>query len=171
MTICRQTVWRWLKHYSIHSSCSPLPRSSCPTKLTCEVLELIDSAMQGDDETTSQELVVKLQGLDFYMSKCTVLTGCTQLGGITMDPLIASLYVTSIGKNVWNGHWHTGMITFMMSFGLMKQPCSWKVIAVFVVARRDRNLSTNLDQSIPRKFTFGLESVGEGPLRFASLLV
>ena len=36
--------------------------------------------MQSDDETTAQELVVKLQGLGFSMSKHTVVTGCGQLG-------------------------------------------------------------------------------------------
>ena len=35
--------------------------------------------LQSDDETTAQELVVKLQGLGFSMCKCTVLKGCSQL--------------------------------------------------------------------------------------------
>ena len=36
--------------------------------------------MQCDDETTAQELVVKLHDLGFLMSKRTVLTGCKILG-------------------------------------------------------------------------------------------
>ena len=80
-TISRQTIWRWLKHYRTHNgSTSPLPRSGRPAKLTPEVLQLIESAMQDDDETTAQELVAKLQDLDFPVSKRTVLTGHTSLG-------------------------------------------------------------------------------------------
>ena len=80
-TVSRQTIWRWLKHYRTHDgSTSPLPRGGRPTKLTPEVLQLIDSAMQGDDETTAQELVVKLHDLGFLMSKRTVLAGRKILG-------------------------------------------------------------------------------------------
>ena len=80
-TVSRQTIWRWLKHYRTHDgSTSPLPRGGRPTKLTPEVLQLIDSAMQGDDETTAQELVVKLHDLGFLMSKRTVLAGHKRLG-------------------------------------------------------------------------------------------
>lgn len=159
MTICWKTVWRWLKHYSIHGSCSPLPQSGCPTRLTHEVLESEDSAMQSDDETTAQELVVKLQGLGFSMSKHTVVTGCGQLGwnhcGSAYWQLIHD--VNKQKRLEWvlayrNNHFHDVI-------WLTKQLCSWRVITAFVVAR-----DGNLDQSIIQKFTFGLESVGEGHL-------
>ena len=48
--------------------------------MTPEVLQLIDSAMQDDGETTAQELVVKLHDLGFLMSKRTVLAGRKRLG-------------------------------------------------------------------------------------------
>ena len=78
--ICRQTVWRLLKHYRTHGSTSPLPKSGRPTKLTREVLDVIESTMQADDETTARQLVVKLQGLGISMSKRTVLKGRRSLG-------------------------------------------------------------------------------------------
>ena len=74
--ICRQTVWRLLKHYCTHGSTSPLPKSGRPTKLTHGVLNIIESTMQADDETTAWELVEKLQGLGISISRHTVLKGC-----------------------------------------------------------------------------------------------
>ena len=78
-TICRQTVWRLMRHCRTHGSFSPLPRSGRPTKLTTEVMDVIDSTMQDDDETTARELVLKLQGLSISMSKRTVLKGRKRL--------------------------------------------------------------------------------------------
>ena len=77
--ICRQIVWCLLKHYHTHGSTSPLPKSGRPTKLTCGVLNIIESTMQADDETTARELEVKLQGLGISMSRCTILKGCRSL--------------------------------------------------------------------------------------------
>ena len=78
--VCRQTIWRWLKHYIANGSWSPLPRSGRPTKLIREALDFIESTMQSDDETTAQELVVKLRGLGCSLSKRTVLKGRKELG-------------------------------------------------------------------------------------------
>lgn len=44
--ISRQTIWRLLKHYRTHDTVSPLPRSVRPTKLTQEVMDVIESTMQ-----------------------------------------------------------------------------------------------------------------------------
>ena len=74
--------------------------------MTPEVLQLIDSAMQGDDETTAQELVVKLHDLGFLMSKRTVLAGHKRLESTLRDLPTASLYEMSISKNVCSGHLH-----------------------------------------------------------------
>ena len=43
--ICRQTVWHLMRHYCTHGSFSPLPRSGRPTRLTTEVMDVIDLTM------------------------------------------------------------------------------------------------------------------------------
>ena len=78
--ICQQTIWRLWRHYHTHGSTSPLPRSGRPTKLTQRVLEVIESTMQNDDETTAPATVVQLQGLGISLSKNTVLKGHRFLG-------------------------------------------------------------------------------------------
>ena len=107
-TVNRQTIWRWLKHYHTHDgSTSPLPRGGRPTKLTPEVLQLIDSTMQGDDETTAQELVVKLHDLGFLTSKHTVLTGRKILGWTHRGSVYCQLIRDINKQNICSGHLHT----------------------------------------------------------------
>ena len=59
---CHQTMWRLERHIKVHGSALPLPKSGGPTKLTDTALEKIDDAMLQDDEATTKELVVALQG-------------------------------------------------------------------------------------------------------------
>ena len=79
MTAARKRICRLMRHYCTRGSFSPLPRSGQLTKLTTEVMDVIDSTMQDDDETTAQELVLKLHGLGNSMSKRTVLKGRKRL--------------------------------------------------------------------------------------------
>ena len=50
------------------------------TKLTCGVMNVIESIMQADDETTALELVENLQGLGISMSRHSVLKGHWSMG-------------------------------------------------------------------------------------------
>ena len=78
--VCRQTIWRLLKHYHTHNTVLPLPRSGRPTKLTREVLDFIDRAMDTDDVTTAREIQIKLREMRTILSKRTVLKGRKRLG-------------------------------------------------------------------------------------------
>ncbi len=51
---CRQTIWRLRRHSEKHGHIKPLPTSGRPTKLTSQVLEVIESTMKDDDETTAK---------------------------------------------------------------------------------------------------------------------
>ena len=42
---CRQIVWRFKQHLDEHIE--PLPKSGCPTKLTCPVLQSIETRCKG----------------------------------------------------------------------------------------------------------------------------
>ena len=83
-TVCRQTIWRLLKHYHTHHTILPLPRSGRPTKLTREVLEVIDRTMEIDDET-AKEIQIKLQGMGKVLSKRTILTGRKHLARLDIS--------------------------------------------------------------------------------------
>ena len=47
---CRQTVWRLKRHIDTYGNINPLQKSGRRTKLTQEILQAIDSAMEKDDE-------------------------------------------------------------------------------------------------------------------------
>lgn len=80
---CRQTVWRIRRHIRINGTIDPLPKSGRPTKLTGDVLKIIDDAMEADDETTGKELVIKIQNAGKTASRTTVLKGRRALGWTT----------------------------------------------------------------------------------------
>jgi len=83
VSTCRQTVWRIRRHIRISGTAQPLPKSGRPTKLTAEVLQMIDDAMERDDETTGTELVVTLKNAGITASRTTILKGRHQLGWTT----------------------------------------------------------------------------------------
>ena len=80
---CRQTVWRLKRHIRVHNSIDPLPKSGRPTKLTSDVLKIIDDAMEKDDETTAKQLVAELRDAGITASRTTVLKGRRTLGWTT----------------------------------------------------------------------------------------
>ena len=80
VAVSRQTIWRLRKHVQVHGSTSPLPKSGRPTKLTRQVLEMNEAAMQEDDETTAKELKVKLDRAGTPLSLRTILKGRKHLG-------------------------------------------------------------------------------------------
>ena len=78
---CQQTVWRFLSHYRKHGLVQALRRSGRPTKLTEAVQDVIEEAMQADNETTVEELVVILRTkCNISVSPCTTLKGRKLLG-------------------------------------------------------------------------------------------
>ena len=87
--VCRQTVWRFQRHYHHHHCIAPLRRSGRPTKLTECVLQAIESAMQNDDETTAAELGLCL----FLCLHAPSLKGEEHLGGHIVGLPIVNLFV------------------------------------------------------------------------------
>lgn len=83
VSTCRQTVWRIRRHIHISGTAHPLPKSGRPTKLTAEVLQMIDDAMERDDEATATELVVTLKNAGITASRITILKGRRRLGWTT----------------------------------------------------------------------------------------
>ena len=79
-TISRQTIWRLARHFQTHGEISPLPKSGRPTKLTREILDMIETSMQDDDETTAKEIKKALENLGKSISLTTILKGRKMLG-------------------------------------------------------------------------------------------
>lgn len=80
---CRQTVWRFWCHYRKYGFLAPRPRSGRHTKLTNDVLDVIERTMQHDDEATLKEIAVILASRGYKMSLRTVLKGRRSLGWTT----------------------------------------------------------------------------------------
>lgn len=57
----RQTVWRFWRKYRETGTIFPVAKRGRPRKLTAEVMELIEAAMQENDETTATEIQTRLQ--------------------------------------------------------------------------------------------------------------
>lgn len=77
--ISRQTVWRFKRHFQNHQTIAALSRSGRPSKLR-QVLGVIESCMQKNDETTGKQLFIILcqNGLDVSVS--TILRTRRYLG-------------------------------------------------------------------------------------------
>lgn len=77
--ICRQTVWRFKKHFSQHKTISALPRSGRLSK-SQKIFQIIETCMRKDDETTAQQLrnILSQKGID--VSLTTILRARKQLG-------------------------------------------------------------------------------------------
>ena len=58
--VCRQTIWRLLRHYRQHKCISPLPKSGRPKIVSPRKLTVIEESMQSNDETTGKELTEKV---------------------------------------------------------------------------------------------------------------
>ena len=77
---CRQTVWRFWVHYKTYRSIEPLPRPGRSTKLTETVQNIIEVAINENDETTAKELASILVQQGYQLSRRTILRGRKSLG-------------------------------------------------------------------------------------------
>ena len=76
----RQGVAKFLKRYRSRGSIARKPGSCRPTKITQEVLSIVEEAMTLDDETTAVQLHYILRERGIEISLRTVLRSRTQLG-------------------------------------------------------------------------------------------
>ena len=56
IVVSRQSIYRLIRKFCNHGTVLDLPRRSCPSKLTPEMLDIIESALQENDELTAQQL-------------------------------------------------------------------------------------------------------------------
>jgi transposase len=78
--IPKKTDWSVVRKYKEHGMLSRLPGSGRQPKVTEEVLALVESKMQSDDETTAVNLVAHLKDNGFSLSKTSVVRARRLLG-------------------------------------------------------------------------------------------
>ena len=134
-----------------------LQNSGRPTKLTDEVLRVIETAMQ-DDETTAREISVRLQQLYIsHMSLHTILKGRKLLGWTFRG---SAYYQLICAQNKEKRlEWVESYLhdSFEDVVWTDKTTVQLETHHHFCCRKNGRSLVTSLDQNTPSKFMFGLE--------------
>ena len=82
IVVSKQGIRRFLKRYNDRGTINRKPGSGCTMKLSPMVQQIIENAMQEDDETTATQLQVKLANHGIYISLATILRNRRLLGWI-----------------------------------------------------------------------------------------
>lgn len=80
--ISRQGIRRFLKRFEERKTISRKSGSGCLPKLSSEVLQIIDTAMREDDETTATQLQARLATHGVYVSLSTIVRSRCQIGWV-----------------------------------------------------------------------------------------
>ena len=80
--VSRQSIQIFLKRFKERGTIARKPGSGLTLKLSPTILQLIESAMREDDETTATQLQAKLAAHGCYVSLTTILRNRRQLGWI-----------------------------------------------------------------------------------------
>ena len=80
--VSRQSIRIFFKRFKECSTIAIKPGSGLTLKLSPTILQLIESAMREDDETTATQLQTKLAAHGCYVSLTTILHNRRQLGWI-----------------------------------------------------------------------------------------
>ena len=80
LIVTASSVCRLLKKYQETGTIARRPGSGRPTKLTPEVLQIVESQMQRDDETTAVQLQKILVDSGHPLCLQTILNSCEKLG-------------------------------------------------------------------------------------------
>ena len=77
---CRQTIARFILRFLARGTIARKEGSGRPTVITDRVLELVERAMQADDETTATQLHVLLTSCEIRISLSTIICSRSMLG-------------------------------------------------------------------------------------------
>ena len=82
ISISRHSVCLFLKQYKDHGTKARKRGSGCPLKLSPAIQQIIESAMQEDDETTATQLQARLATHRIYVSLATIRRSRHQFGWV-----------------------------------------------------------------------------------------
>ena len=80
--VSRQSIRLFLKRFTERGTIARKPGSGLTLKLSPMILQIIESTMQEDDETTATQLQAKLAARGCYVSLTTILRNRRQLGWV-----------------------------------------------------------------------------------------
>lgn len=80
IAVSRISIWKFLRQYTVSQCLSRKEGSGRPTKLTPEVMRIVEGKMSEDDDTTAYQLHKILKDQGFIISITTVLRCCDSLG-------------------------------------------------------------------------------------------
>jgi len=80
--VSKQSICLFLKRYSEHGTIGRKPGSSTTLKLSSAILQIIEQAMQNDDEKTATQLQVRLAAYNVHVLLSTILCKRHQLGWV-----------------------------------------------------------------------------------------
>ena len=96
INISRVGVWKFVKRYQRDGTIHRRPGSGQPSKITAEVLRIVDAKMEHDDETTAVQLQKLLAEKGHQLSLHTILRSRAKLGwtfrGSAYCQLIRDIY-------------------------------------------------------------------------------
>lgn len=78
--VSRVGVWKFVKRYQLNGTIHRRPGSGRPSKITADVLRIVDAKMAEDDETTAVQLQKLLAEKGHQLSLHTILRSRTRLG-------------------------------------------------------------------------------------------
>ena len=80
ITVSKRSLCLLIKKYRLHETILDLPRPVPPTKLSLEHLQMIDSKLEEDDETSAAELQRILHDTGIRVSASTIQRAKMKLG-------------------------------------------------------------------------------------------
>ena len=80
INVSRVGVWKFIKRYKLHGSIQRKPGSGRPSKITADMLRIVDRKMEEDDETTAVQLQKLLAETGHQLSLHTILHSRAKLG-------------------------------------------------------------------------------------------
>ena len=81
-TVSKQSIRLFLKRFLQRGTIARKPGSGRASKLSPTILQIIERAMQEDDETTATQIQANLASHDVYVSLTTILRNRRQMGWI-----------------------------------------------------------------------------------------
>ena len=135
--VSRQSICLFLKCFKERGTIARKAGSGLTLKLSPAILQINESAMREDDETTATQLQARLATHGLYVSLATILHNRHQLGWIYRGLAYCQLIQN---KSSWSGCVLILVIVLMMLFGVTNLASSCTVTDDTAVKRKEKTM-------------------------------
>ena len=101
--ISRVGTWKFIKRYQLNGTIHRRPGSGRPSKITADVLRIVDAKMDEDDETTAVQVQKLLAEKGHQVSLHTILRSQTRLGWTFWGSAYCQLIRDTKKLSGWSG--------------------------------------------------------------------